>query len=524
MNQQEKHAARTMERVVERSCGKGECRAFSVTPEEGFKHGGDHSILFDHTLISAVGESFPFKFRCGNIMALSAPGKGLSEEGKATAKYMTFFRQNGEAITEKWVELVNTILSSDNNIKIKEEAKIQIPQNYKEIGSIKDNKYSRYYVELHNKIAKALPLFLKTHVFSKNRDWKKKPIQDALIQNLEGQRDNTKYRGEGRIDKAYQLLFFNDLWQTQKFGGFDAGKDGPYDVFYEGLVDKDRKMIGEAETTLQEFIIQSLDGDSEKVDVLFLCESVQHLDKILGDAYSVKSIERDTENGEIYSAIYKKNNKNIKDIIEVDVGVDNNKEFGVFEVTHKNGTSKVAVVHTIEKVEKSGKELVGPSKKEWKEFITMMQNQGVNYIVGDTNMTAKKSKLTDKGDGSKKTFWESLAKEDRTKLVNEAVVPTRKIKKVRLGDSGGSKVNGWLNNQINKGGDGNEEVDGMVILKLSEGGENVDTTQVGTAETNTGGGRRRRRRKTKKKRKSKRKRKTKKKRKSKRKRRRTKKR
>jgi len=194
----------------------------------------------------------------------------------------------------------------------------------------------------------------------------------------------------------------------------------------------------------------------------------------------------------------------------VDVGVENNKEFGVFEVTHEKGTSKgtskVAVVHTIEKVNKEGKTLLGPGKKKWEEFIKMMQEKGVNYIVGDTNMTAKKSKLTDNGERSKKTFWESLAKEDRTKLVNEAVVPTRKIKKVRLGDSGGSKVNGWLNNQIDKGGDGNEEVDGMVILKLSGGGENVDATQDGAAgETKTEGGRRRRRRKTKKKRKSKRK-------------------
>lgn len=491
--------------------------AFSVEPRDGFQN-SNHSILFDHTLISAAGDSFPFKFRCGNIMALSAKGKGLSEKGKegeeGKAKYMKFFRTNDEGtnITSEWVKKVNEIFTKINN-------NFKGPKNYKEIGTMKGSKYSSDdYKTLHDRLADALPHFLQKHIFSKNEDsWDKTAITDALIKNLEKQRNDDKYSGGGRIDKAYQLLFFNGLWDTQKFGGFNAGKDGPYEVFYEGLVDKDRKMIGKAETTLKEFIIQSLDGVSEEVGVLFLCESVQHLNEILGDDYTCVSIERDVDTGEIYSAIYK-NDGNITNIQEVDVGVENNKEFGVFEVTHETGTSKVAVVHTIEKVKKSGKKVVGPDAKKWSEFITMMQKKGVNYIVGDTNMTAEKSKM-----GDKKKWWE-----ESVERVDEAIVPTRKIKKVRLGDSLASKVNGFLNNQINKGGTGSDEVDGMVILKLKKGPvEAVDPkekTQVNLkckdygngdfgCHTKTIGGRRHRRRKTKRKRKRKPKKKTKRKRK-----------
>jgi hypothetical protein len=297
------------------------------------------------------------------------------------------------------------------------------------------------------------------------------------------------------------------LWQTQKFGGFDAKKVGPYGVFYEGLVDGDRKMIDLAAKELRKFIKQSIEG----VDVLFLCESVHHLDKILGDDYNCVSIIKAED--EIYSAICK-----IDSGIKIVQGTaEGNAEYGIFTIKKEEKSIKVAVVHTKEKVKKEGKKLVGPLKGKdveggWDEFVKKLGD--VNYMVGDTNMTAKKSKLSDDGDGSKKAFWEGLAR------VENAVVPTRPIKKVRLGNSVESNVNGFLNNQINKGGKKESEVDGMVILKLS-GGDGASTAvaaAAGTvAEEGEGGGegeceqdcakggRKRRRRKTKKKRKSKRK-------------------
>jgi len=493
--------AAARQRELLKLCNEKECAAFSVTPKDGFKHGGAHSILFDHTLISAVGESFPFKFRCGNIMALSAPSKGLPEKEGAGDKYMSFFFENGEQITKAWVDLVNNIVYKNR----------EKPGNwnYETISSLKGAEYKNEYKVIHDKIAGEMGKFLEKHVFSKNTDWDKKAIQDALSGNLVSKRDDNDYADAGRIDKAYQLLFYNKLWETQKFGGFDAGKDGPYGVFYHGNIDKKGEVIEDAAKKLKFLLEQSI----EDVDVLFLCESVQYLNEILGNDYTCVSIERDTENGEIYSAIYK-NKGNITGITEVDVleGMNseekkklNAKEFGVFEITSKKGKSKVAVVHTKEKLltgkkqNKKSQEMedvpAGADGAGWDTFLSGLVNVGVDYIVGDTNMT--KGKVKNKIDKSK--FFEYEKWWNERPNVESVVVPTRKIKKVRLGNRLDSNVNGFLNNQINKGGDPASEVDGMVILKLKLSGGG------GESKEEQGGGRRRRRRKTKKKRKSKRK-------------------
>ena len=101
---------------------KDSIKAFSLTPEEGFTEMNPHSMLFDHTLISS--DSSPIKFRCGNTMALSAPGKGLP--GSKQAIYKTFFNQHGKDITVAWVNTVNAIVKKkmDNFSKTKINQKI----------------------------------------------------------------------------------------------------------------------------------------------------------------------------------------------------------------------------------------------------------------------------------------------------------------------------------------------------------------------------------------------------------------
>ena len=492
--------------------------AFSVEPKDGFQN-SNHSILFDHTLISGIDEASGITFRCGNIMALSAPSKGLSEEDGDGAKYMSFFLEHGEEITEAWFKKVNDKLTAINEGITDPDKKIKIPTDYKEIDSMKGEKYSAHYEVLHDNLVRDLDQFLNTNIFE-NQEWGLEPdankeIQTTLKNYFGGKktRKNKKYKDAGRLDKAYQLLFNNDLWQTQKFGGFDAGKLGPYGVFYDGLVNKEqRQMIGDAAKKLKEFINQSIEG-VEGVDVLFLCESVDHLDKILGDNYTCVSIKK-TED-EIYSAIYKDSGIGVEVSGE---GTDtDNAEFGIFTINKEKKSIKVAVVHTKEKVKKNEeKKVSGPNKQKWETFIEKLGD--VHYMVGDTNMTAKKSKVSDK-----KTFWKSMERTDGTKLVNEAVVPTREISKVRLGNALKCKVNGFLNNQINKGGDAAAEVDGMVILKLQP--FSADTTSATETEAvspqstckcvprEKTGGRKRRRRKTKRKRKRKPKKKTKRKRK-----------
>mgnify|MGYP000462642487 CR=1 FL=1 len=66
------------------------------------------------------------------------------------------------------------------------------------------------------------------------------------------------------VEPLYQLLFYNKLWETQKFGGFDAGKDGPYGVFYHGNIDKKGEVIEDAAKKLKFLLEQSI----EDVDVL----------------------------------------------------------------------------------------------------------------------------------------------------------------------------------------------------------------------------------------------------------------
>ena len=58
-------------------------QAFLLDPEAGFKQedGFKHSILFDHTLITGKDDYTGITFRCGNIMGLSTPSKGLPNKG-----------------------------------------------------------------------------------------------------------------------------------------------------------------------------------------------------------------------------------------------------------------------------------------------------------------------------------------------------------------------------------------------------------------------------------------------------------
>ena len=122
---------------------------------------------------------------------------------------------------------------------------------------------------------------------------------------------------------------------------------------------------------------------------------------------------------------------------------------------------KVAVVHTKEKVLKNDNgKVTGPDEDAWKKFINSLGTD-VDYMVGDTNMTTGKAGKSFSYD----KWWKTLpmVKVEKEK---DVVVPKRKINKKRLGKSEISQVNGFLNNQINKGGDAKAEKDGMVILKL----------------------------------------------------------
>ena len=111
---------------------------------------------------------------------------------------------------------------------------------------------------------------------------------------------------------------------------------------------------------------------------------------------------------------------------------------------------KVVVVHTKERITKNkdnGKKVIKANTGDWTKLIASFQKMGANYIVGDTNMTNDKANLG-KGKGDYVSFW----KEAGGDMVDKITVPSVAIEKKRKGDSKNGEVNGFLNNQIHKGG------------------------------------------------------------------------
>ena len=467
--------------------------AFSLTPKEGFEKMDPHSMLFDHTLLSSgsspitsgsspiTSGSSPITFRCGNTMALSAPGKGLP--GSKQAKYKTFFNEHGEDITKAWVETVNEAVRNNNNGQLfKDKNNLEARWTYETITSAKQKKKKNLQEgEVDPMISIVTSIF--TTVISKIEDFCNKeifnhperefPVKDVkeqkkMIERLKKFGGKLKKKDVFRIDKTYQIIFFNDLWGTQGFGGFDV-ENTEYDGFKTASLDENRGIVNDG-GLFKTYIEQSINN----VDVLFLCESVRLNDSLEG--YDHITIESDSVNGKSYSAICKSNN-NIEislpvlfsseirqpnfDLIQIkisrrntpltcsslpDISLPGNlshKDFGIFDIKKDSQQIRVMVVHMDETLE------------GWPNMISWCKKNEINYIVGDTNITKKKS------DTTAELFF--------TKLNLSGIYSKKEIEKLRQGNSIENDVNGFLNNQINKGGDGRAEIDGMVILNISDG-------------------------------------------------------
>ena len=131
------------------------------------------------------------------------------------------------------------------------------------------------------------------------RDFPVKDVkeQNKIVEGLMNFGESLKKKDVFRIDKTYQIIFFNDLWGTQGFGGFDV-ENTKYDGFKIASLDENRGIVNDG-GLFKTYIEQSINN----VDVLFLCESVRLNDSLEG--YDHITMESDRVNGKSYSAICK---------------------------------------------------------------------------------------------------------------------------------------------------------------------------------------------------------------------------
>ena len=481
----------------------------------------DQAMLFDHALLQGkmgeMGEMGEINFTVGNLMALSAPGKGMKKfvEGRDENKvkvYSENIKNNGPKLTEEFIKIVKEIVNYKENKDLDEDIKyiqkkwpdkskkFTVPEDFKERlkAEIKNKRY-REKPEKSEKSEKSLLDRIEDEIGLPPGMSNKK----EMIEAIEGEIDDSKKYC------VLQSLGNNSIWDAQNLGGFEIPTGSNYLNIQGEQMGEDNSIVS---PTVEGFVKKSIpDGG-----ILFLCESALlfghegHCGVVSKEGINHILVHKDTKYEKVYSAIWERD--------EITVEVFNNdlstgkkekeditkEDYCIFSV-RKEGSevAKVVVVHANDKVAKKGE------KKKWESFLQKCVGMDGNvYVVGDTNVTEEKTKTnTTKFDPFK----------DNSKYVENAIVTGFNIIKKRV------PGNIWQNNQIYKFKE-TQERDGMVILTLkgSEGGEvgevgvgsgtDVDVVgevgEVGEGECEQDcakGGRKRRRRKTKKKRKSKRK-------------------
>ncbi len=427
----------------------------------------DNPMLFDHALLQHTdGDT---KFAVGNLMALSAPGKGMKKEGGVvTSDLMAKIDEHGKAITKEWIKNIKKAITENNgnlNETLKKECSC-----FKQIELIKDNwenimgsvdkkkfieKVQQYAGDMMDNIVKK-----KLELSDEKVEELKKKIIDKI-----GKRKKVNDNNDIVEVNSYILqdLGNNEIWDLQNLGGFVFPPTEYYQPFRSETLDKNYKVPSD---TIEDFIKASVPKDG----ILFLCESaifdISDYEHVSIDKTIKKNIDT---NQKRYSAIFKTGSDykveeatGLEDMLSTD---DNNdktiiskQDYAVFNVKKKGKGKgegegeeelfKVAVVHVNDKaavVNKDGS--VEPNNEKWKTFLTACQKNKIKYVVGDTNVTKKKVKK------NTHEFFNTLTTGILVKKTEF------NISKERV------KINIFLNNQIYKADETNEP-DGMVILNM----------------------------------------------------------
>ena len=438
-------------------------------------------MLFDHALLKGNMEGIDFTV--GNLMALSAPGKGMKKNTTTNAKTLSKnVNENGGKLTEEFIKIVKKIVGYkvENDEDLNEDIKyiqknwgkeLPIPHNFKELlkAEIKNERYDgekslMYRVGLEI----GLPPGMTT--------------TDEMITAIEGEIDDST-----KDYYALQSLGNNKIWDAQNLGGFELPKNSLYQNIQGEKMGENNSIVSPTVELLVEAAIPN-NG------ILFLCESALlfgHDGKPddpenpkkgnMLDGTEINHIldHKDTKYEKVYSAIWMRNDIAVKKL-DIDISTGNDPEiiddirkedYCVFSV-RKEGSevAKVVVVHANDKV--AGKK--GKSDK-WINFLQNCQRMGGNiYVVGDTNVTKSKTKTNT-------TDFVPFTVDGG--YVENAIVTGFDIIKRRV------PGNIWKNNQIYKFQPTNEP-DGMVILKLkpSSSVEATDaSTKVAPASADTTG-------------------------------------
>ena len=401
-------------------------------------------MLFDHALLKGNMEGIDFTV--GNLMALSAPGKGMKKNTTTNAKTLSKnVNENGGKLTEEFIKIVKEILGYEGTENLNEDIKnIQnswdVPDDFKDKlkAALKEKKYENdgNSQSLMDRIELEIGL-------PQGMD------KQQMIRAIEVEIDNSKKY------YALQSLGSNKIWDAQNLGGFKL----PEKSLYQNIQGEKMGENNIIDSPTVELLVESAVPNN---GILFLCESAlifgydgkSDKGKMLdGTEINHVLVHKDKKYEKVYSAIWMRNDIAVKEVLNIDISTGDNpkiditkEDYCVFSVIKsENEVAKVVVVHTNNAVAKNGKE------DTWNSFLQKCKGMGGNiYVVGDTNVTNSK---TSKQTNNYKPF------EANGEFVEKSIVTEFKIKKRRV------PGNIWKNNQIYKFQPSNEP-DGMVILKL----------------------------------------------------------
>ena len=260
----------------------------------------ENPMLFDHALLQHNDENI--KFAVGNLMALSAPGKGMKKTD-AAVKIGEQVEVHGKPLTKEYIKIVRRILD-ETDITDDED------KNNDAIKNIYDNWYKKMKDLLGEKEVKKLKAEAKGEAGAKSEEEIEKEIEkvvikkggekfkkelidamdakqgdksflDRVIEKLlpECKTDCAKEKIRAKINASesyyiLQALGSNEIWDAQNLGGFllpettpDAETDtSPYNSLKQQKLGKSKEVTSKL---VEKYVLDSIPENG----ILFLCES-----------------------------------------------------------------------------------------------------------------------------------------------------------------------------------------------------------------------------------------------------------